>query len=171
MKRIVLISLLIFAAGFSSFAQKGQKFPKTVIKTLKGSDFNTADINNDGKPVIISFWALWCKNCIKELDNVSEVYEDWQEETGVKLYAVSIDDSRSTRKVAPFAGAHDWPFEVLLDANSDLKRAMNVGVIPFTCVLDGKGNIVYQHTGYKEGDEEHLYEIVKKLAKGEKITK
>lgn len=170
MKRFLLVCLLIMAAGLSSFAQKGQHFPAVNVKDLQGSQFNTADIKNDGKPVIISFWALWCKNCIKELDNISDVYPDWQEETGVKLYAVSIDDARSTRKVAPFASSHDWPYEVLLDANSDLKRAMNVNVVPFTCVLDGEGNIVYQHTGYHEGDEDHLYEIVKKVAKGEKIS-
>ena len=39
----------------------------------------------------------------KELNAISEVYDDWQEETGVKVIAVSIDDSRNAAKVGPFA--------------------------------------------------------------------
>jgi thiol-disulfide isomerase/thioredoxin len=70
---------------------------------MTGESFNTLDIDNDGDPIIISFWALWCHPCIKELTTIADVYEDWQDETGVKLYAVSIDDARSTAKVGPFS--------------------------------------------------------------------
>jgi hypothetical protein len=82
----------------------------------------------------------------KELNAIAEVYDDWQEETGVKVIAVSIDDSRNAAKVAPFANGKDWPFEIYLDTNSDLKRALNVNAIPHTFLLNANKEIVWQHT-------------------------
>lgn len=172
MKNLILVSLLslLSLAAISQNAEKNTNLPSVNIKTLDGQTFNTQDITNDGKPVIISFWALWCKPCKKELDAFNENYEDWVDETGVKVYAVSIDDSRSTAKVLPFVSGKDWEFEVLLDPNGDFKRAMNVNMIPHTFLLDGDGKIVYQHTSYYEGGEYELYELVKKVANGENIS-
>ncbi|PLX05445.1 MAG: alkyl hydroperoxide reductase, partial [Marinilabiliales bacterium] len=92
-----------------------------------------------------------------------------QDETGVKIYAVSIDNSRSMGKVAPFVNGKGWEYEVLLDPNSAFKRAMNVVNVPHVFLLDKDGNVLYQHTTYAEGDEEELFELIKKVANGEKI--
>jgi thiol-disulfide isomerase/thioredoxin len=173
MKKIILLIAVLFI-GFTMYAQdtsERKKLPSVNIKTLDGKTFNTQDIYNDGKPIIISFWALWCKPCKKEMDAYNENYEEWQEETGVKIYAVSIDDARSTAKVLPFVSGKDWEMEVLLDPNGDFKRAMNVNMIPHTFLLDGNGNIVYQHTSYYEGLEDELFELIKKVAAGEDISK
>jgi peroxiredoxin len=105
------------------------------------------------------------------MDAYSEVYEEWQDETGVKIYAVSIDDARSTAKVLPFVNGKGWEMEVLLDPNGDFKRAMNVNMIPHTFLIDGNGKIVYQHTSYYPGLEDEIYELVQKVAKGEDISK
>jgi peroxiredoxin len=162
--KAVLISVfsLLLSLNMGLFAQSD--IPQVTIKTLDGKNFSTSEITNDGKPVILSFWALWCKPCQKELDAFNENYADWQEETGVKIYAVSIDDSRSTARVMPLVNGKAWEFDVLLDPNSDLKRAMNVNMIPHTFLLDGDGKIVAQHTSYFEGAEYELYEKVKEIA-------
>ncbi len=173
MKRLIVLTVILFL-GVTIYAQETserKKLPSVNIKTLDGQTFNTQNIYNDGKPILVSFWALWCKPCKKEMDAYNENYEDWQDETGVKIYAVSIDDARSTAKVLPFVSGKDWEMEVLLDPNGDFKRAMNVNMIPHTFLLDGNGNIVYQHTSYYEGLEEELYELVKKVAAGEDISK
>lgn len=172
MKKLIITSIfsLIIIFSFAQNSEKNTNLPSVNIKTLDGQTFNTQDITNDGKPVIISFWALWCKPCKKELDAFNENYEDWQDETGVKIFAISIDDSRSTAKVMPYVSGKDWEFDVLLDPNGDFKRAMNVNMIPHTFLLDGTGKIVYQHTSYYEGGEFDLYEMVKKVANGEDIS-
>lgn len=168
----LLLSAFSFAVLFSinAFAQDGgRKIPAVEVKNLDQTVFNTAEIENDGKPIIISFWATWCSPCKRELNTIADVYEDWQEETGVKLIAISIDDARNVPKVQPYVNGQSWEYEVYLDPNADFKRAMNVNNVPHTFLIDGEGNIVWQHNSYQPGDEDELYELVLKLANGEKI--
>jgi peroxiredoxin len=105
----------------------------------------------------------------QRINAFNEEYADWAEETGVKIIAISIDNARSESSVAPFVNARGWEFDVYLDPNGDFKRAMNVGNVPHTFLIDGKGKIVWQHTSYLEGDEAKTFEIVKKVAKGQPI--
>ena len=159
-----LIYFLFMMANVICLAQtKTTTLPSVDIKSLEGKTMNTDAFENDGKPMVISFWATWCKPCTKELNAISEVYDDWQEETGVKVIAISIDDARNAAKVAPYANGKDWPFEIYVDANSDLKRALNVNAIPHTFLLNADKEIVWQHTSYLDGDEEELYEEILKL--------
>lgn len=165
MKKILLSAILVLAAGVC-FAQQ---MPSVSIKDLNGKQINTADLNNDGKPMIINFWATWCKPCLKELAAINDSYLDWVEETGVKMYAISIDDARASARVKTLANAQAWEFDVLLDENSDFKRAMNVANPPHVFVIDGKGNIVFQHNGYSDGSEQELIEVVRRLNAGEEV--
>jgi sulfur carrier protein ThiS len=80
-----------------------------------------------------------------------------------------VDDARSAAQVAPLVNGKNWEYIVLLDQNSAFKRAMNVGPIPHTFVINGNGEIVWQHTSFSEGAELDLIEIVRKVGKGEEI--
>ena len=160
MKKI-LISLLLLVSNIS-FAQI-KNLPNVDVKKIDGSSFNFKNIDNNGNPIVISFWATWCKPCTKELNNIAELYEDWQDETNVKLVAVSIDDRRSQSKVAPYVNSSGWEYEIYIDPNSDLKRAMGVSTVPHTFLLDKNKQIIWQHRGYVEGDEYELFDEILKL--------
>jgi cytochrome c biogenesis protein CcmG, thiol:disulfide interchange protein DsbE len=170
MKSVLSVFILSTIISTSIIAQEsGRKIPAVDVKKLDQTTFNTGDISNDGKPIIINFWATWCSPCKRELNTIAEVYEDWQEETGVKIVAISIDDARNVPKVEPYVNGQAWEYEVYIDPNSDFKRAMNVNNVPHTFLVDGNGNIVWQHNSYQPGDEDELYELVQKLAAGESI--
>ena len=160
-----LLSLLAFCMMFLGLAAQNSDLPNITVKNLDGESVNVAELNNDGKPFVITFWATWCAPCLKEHNNLAEVYDDWVEETGVKIFAVSIDDARSTARMKPFVEGKGWPFEVLLDVNSELKRAMNVNMPPHTFLFDGDGKLVWQHSTYVDGSEDDLYQEILKLSK------
>ncbi|MES2837487.1 MAG: TlpA disulfide reductase family protein [Bacteroidota bacterium] len=162
--------LFIFSVTSIYAQDKSRSMPSVDVKTMDGKTFNTSAIANDGKPIVMSFWATWCSPCKAELNAIAEVYADWQKETGVKLIAVSIDDVRNADKVAPYVNGKNWEYEVYLDTNGDFKRAMNVNTVPHTFLINNKGEIVWQQNASQPGDEEKIYELVKKLAKGETIN-
>jgi cytochrome c biogenesis protein CcmG, thiol:disulfide interchange protein DsbE len=141
------------------------QLPNINLKDVNGVTKNLSKFSNNGNPIIISFWATWCKPCKAELNTIAEEYDDWADETGVKLIAVSIDDARSSTRVEPYINAQGWEYLVLLDPNGDLKRAMNVNNVPHTFLVDGNGKIVWDHNNYSPGDEKELYEELVKIAK------
>ena len=167
MKRYLPFFLMFLA--LSVFAQEGKKAPDFSLDNIDGDPVTLSENTGSG-PVVLSFWATWCKPCKKELDAIAEEYANWVKETGVKLIAVSIDDARGFSKVGPEVKTKGWDYEVYVDENQDFKRAMSVNSVPHTFVIDGKGNVVWQHNSYAEGDEDALYEVVKKVAKGEKVN-
>lgn len=160
MKHPLSLLLLFFTI---SLAAQNNAIPSVEVQDLKGNTVNTSEFTNEGNPIIISFWATWCSPCKRELNTIAEVYPDWQEETGVKLIAVSIDDARSRARVLPYVNGSAWDYEVYLDVNQDFKRAMGVNNVPHTFLLDGKGNIVYQHNNFSPGDEYELYDKIKAI--------
>jgi len=164
MKRLTLF-LAATVCSFSLFAQEigtGKEVPSVKLTDIEGKTVNTAEMGFKG-PVIISFWATWCSPCKRELNTIQELYEEWQAETGVTLVAVSIDDEKTKPSVAPYVNAKEWDYTVLLDPNGDFKRAMGVNNVPHTFLIDANGVIVYSHNSYAPGDEEKLYEEIKKL--------
>ena len=158
MKRLLTITMML-ALTAAIFAQ----LPQVTLKDISGKTVRTDTLNNGGKPFIIDFFATWCKPCNRELSAIMEVYEEWQEETGVKLIAVSIDQAQNINKVKPLVDEHGWEYDVLLDPNSDFRRALGIQMIPFTLIVDGKGKIVYKHNGYTDGAESELIEKVREI--------
>ena len=155
MKKILLIGILAIAS-----ITINAQLPNVKLQDINGNTVQTGEISNDGNPIIISFWATWCKPCIRELKAIHEVYPDWQDETGVKMIIVSIDQAQDANRVKPMVDGFGWEYEVLLDPNGDFKRAMNVQNVPHVFVLDGKGKIVYNHTGYVDGGEQDIREAL-----------
>ncbi len=163
MKKIIILFLV-----FSSCLVVRGQLPSATLKTLEGKTINASQLNNNGKPYIISFFALWCKPCLRELNAINEVYEDWQEETGVKIIAVSIDEAQNSYKVAPAINGFGWDYEVLLDNNKESMRAMNVTLVPCLFIMDGNNKIVLRKSSYTDGSEAELIAEIRKLSKKEK---
>ncbi len=167
--KFILSIVFVFILTSYSFSQDntGRVIPNINIKTLQGQHTNTSVIENDGKPIILAFWASWCRPCIQELSAIAEVYDEWQEETGVKLVAVATDDARTVRNVMPLINSRAWDYEFYLDDNSDFRRAMGVNLLPHTFILNGNREVYQQFTAFGEGGEVKLIEAVKEILEKE----
>lgn len=159
MKLFVLTILSLFI--FQLNAQEND-IPALSLQNLNGEQVDLQSLANEEKPIVLSFWATWCMPCIKELNAISDVYTDWQDETGVTIYAVSVDDSKTVSRVNPMVNGKGWEYEVLLDTNNELKRSFNIPTVPHI-ILIHKGKIIYRHSGYQPGSENELYEELLKL--------
>ncbi len=161
----VRVLLLVFSVFAMVAFKSDKKIPSIDIKDLNGKVVNTDEFVNNGKITVLSFWATYCVPCQRELDIYNEVYEDWVENYDLEIVAITVDNARQLAKVKPLVAQKQWPFTILSDVNSELMKAMNFSFIPQTFILDQKGNIVFDHTGFKPGDEYEMEEIFEKLTK------
>ena len=160
MKKIICLSII---ACISFYSNAQDYLPNLKLPTLDGNDVLIQDISKDDQLVVISLWATWCVPCKNELDAINEVYDDWTSETNVKLYAISVDDSRTVKRVKPLVNGKGWEFDVLLDTNSDLKRQLNAPTIPVTLLVKNN-KILFRHSGYNPGSEDELFEKIKEFS-------
>jgi cytochrome c biogenesis protein CcmG/thiol:disulfide interchange protein DsbE len=161
----VFSTLLLVLMAAAAMAQ--DKLPDLELYDIRGNKVNVADYGHTGKITVLNFWATWCTPCKKELNNIADLYEDWQTDYNVEIIAVSIDDSKTKANVVSYADGQGWDYTVLLDMNKDLQRMLNGQTVPFTVIVDQQGNIVEKHSGYVEGDEYILEEKLIELSSKE----
>ena len=162
-KSFVHVVLLVLA---NSFVTQGwsQNLQDLALKDMEGNAVQTLDLIQQDGPTVFCFWATWCSPFKRELNNYAELYDDWVDETGVKIVAVSVDDQRSVNRVAPYVNSVGWDYDILLDPNREFARAMNVNNVPHTFVVDRDGKVVWSHNNYADGDEYELEEELLKLS-------
>ncbi len=137
--------------------------PNIELNAISGESVNlSTDFNEVDKLYVFSFWATWCAPCINELEAMHKKYATWKESLNVEIIAVSIDDSRTQKRVKPFLNGKGWTYNVLLDSNQELKRALSIVNVPYTIVVKNS-KIVFVSNGYSQGAEEELYIKLKEL--------
>lgn len=165
MKKIILI--LFISLSFFSFAQdelsQGKTAPNFKLESLDGNNFELTQALGKG-PVLLSFWASWCKPCMEEMNELNKIYEELKEK-GFTLLAISTDNEKTIAKVKPLVKSKGYNFTVLLDKNSDVARKYYAQQIPYSVLIDKDGKIVSSHMGYMKGDEKKLREKILSLLK------
>ena len=159
MNKIYLVAVLLLT--FSTFSQS--KLPNVTVKDLENNPINVStDFVEQDKIYVFSFWATWCVPCINELEAINDVYSDWKKELNLELIAVSIDDSRTQKRVKPLLNGKGWEYKMLLDGNQDFKRALSIANIPYTIIVKNQ-KIVHIQNGYSQGAEKELFSVLKTL--------
>jgi thiol-disulfide isomerase/thioredoxin len=158
MKKLFILITFIFSLSINSQSV----LPDISLNTLNGEEINIQSISSNDKIAVVSLWATWCVPCIKELDAISEYYEEWKDEVNFELYAVSTDDSRTIKRVNAMVNGKGWEYTVLLDSNNELQRALGASTIPLTLIVKNN-KIVYRHSGYSAGVEFELFDKIKEL--------
>ena len=156
----ILFSVALFSISLFSQDNAGgiRKGPDFTLEDLSG-DFVELNQEVGEGPILLSFWATWCKPCIEELDEYKKLYNDYKDK-GFKMFAISTDDENTVAKVKPLVKSKGYNFPVLLDTNGDAVRLYYAQSIPYSVILDKDGMIIYSHLGYMKGDEVKVKNIV-----------
>jgi cytochrome c biogenesis protein CcmG, thiol:disulfide interchange protein DsbE len=163
------IVFAVFAVALAALAAPGiageqGSVPHFVLKDLDGKDVSLTDLTAKG-PVVIDFWATWCKPCTRELPHVEALRKQYAEH-GLTVAAISIDETRSVAKVKSYVKTHEYGFTTLLDSNQRVLRQLQGTGVPYLVVVSGDGRRVYSHSGYKDGDEAELAKVLAELMPG-----
>lgn len=164
--KILSLLILVYFISLPLLAQNeenlsGRKAPNFKLVNLNGK---YAELNKEigNGPILLSFWATWCKPCLEEMVEYNKIYKDYKAK-GFKLLAISTDTEKSVAKVKPYIKSKNYKFPVLLDTNSEVARKFYAQQIPYTVIIDKSGNIVYTHLGYMKGDEKNIEKLVMEL--------
>ncbi len=114
----------------------GNLAPDFQLNNLKGEPVSLSSLR--GRPVLINFWATWCRACRIEMPYLQQVYEEWSDK-GLVLLAINLGESLS--KVEEFVKNYNLSFPVLLDTNQAISLRYNVRYIPTTFLIDKDGII------------------------------
>lgn len=106
-------------------------------------------------PVLITFWALWCKNCKEELQAIKKINTEYPFNE-IMVVLVNEDSPRSMINVRNYITTNDLPFLSCMDPNQKLLHQFNVWSIPCTILLNGDREIILKQLGYIPGDEKKL---------------
>lgn len=160
--KTILAFWLLAVGPAGAYSQK--TMPDVEVRDLEGHPFSSTGFGEEGKPVLLVFWATWCTHTKDGLTSINDDYlNDWKDEFGLEIVAVSVDDTRNLYKVKPYVHAKGWEFEVYTDANGDFRRAMNVNNAPHFLLLDTMRQVVWQLNSFAPGDEETIYQELLKL--------
>lgn len=121
---------------------------------LEGRPLDLAELLGHG-PVLVDFWALWCKPCLKELPELDRIQARWAER-GLAVVAVNTDAPVELARVRPFVRSARYRFRVMTDAAGELKRRFEVNTLPTALLLAPDGRVLWTNQGYRPGDEKAL---------------
>ncbi|WP_338448905.1 thiol-disulfide oxidoreductase ResA [Niallia oryzisoli] len=160
--RILLISILFITTGYVLYqelfkeektiaAEVGNISPDFTLSDLDGKEHTLAD--NQGKGVVINFWATYCPPCEKEMPYLENAYQTYKDQ-GIEILAVNA--AEPTILVNQYVSRKKLTFPILLDRNGQVLENYQVQNLPTTFFINAKGEVVKKVLG--ELSEEKLEE-------------
>ena len=160
-KYIITILLCISVSLFAKENETGRVIPDLKIKLLNGKTTSIYELLEDG-PLLIDFWATWCKPCKKVMKHL-DTYHQAYEENGFKVLMINQDTPRSIGKVKSYIRGNNHQFIVALDPNQKIAKKLNGLVMPTLILVDQDGTIKWRHQGYMPGEEVEIEHQIKTL--------
>ncbi|MGA7616117.1 MAG: TlpA disulfide reductase family protein [Thermoanaerobaculia bacterium] len=162
MNRIVLaVGLLISAVLIGVLFVNLGKDPQRIDSPLIGKqapDFTLKEAGIDrslslaslrGKPVVVNFWATWCRPCFEENPVLTSVARSMGSD--VQFVGVVFDDTEP--KILSFIRENGTSYPHVMDEEGKTAIAYGVGGVPETFFIDRTGKIVSKYAGPMSPDD------------------
>jgi peroxiredoxin len=154
MNTVWLIAILSLVALSPAASGADGTAPDFKLPDLKGKDVALSDLLEQG-PVVVDFWATWCKPCLKAFPGLQEILDRYKDR-GLSVVAISVDGPKSRAHVGPLIKSKKFTFEVLLDTQGRVAKKYGAILLPRTVLLDPDGKIIYASTGYRPTNHDKL---------------
>jgi peroxiredoxin len=128
--------------GLEVAAEEGGLAPDFLLEEMSGGDLRLSDLR--GKPVVVNFWATWCKPCRQEMPRFIEAYEEHRSE-GLEVVAVNMQEGKGA--VRPFAEDYGMTFPIAVDRDGEVGDRYRLLGLPTTFFIDREGVIRSIFTG------------------------
>lgn len=139
------MAMLIGAAHALAGPPKiGQPAPAFDLELLEGGRASLAELR--GHPVLVNFWASWCKPCRHEMPELVLRYQQLHE-AGLEVLAINLTDQERKKDIQRFVGELQLPFPILLDTKGKVRRRYGLRGVPTTIFVDTVGIVAAVHSG------------------------
>ena len=151
---VLLVALVLSGPGYA----EDNKAADFTLPNLKGEDVTLSDLLARG-PVIVDFWATWCKPCIQAFPGLQKLLDEYKDR-GLTIVAISVDGPKTRSRVEPFIRSKEYGFEVLLDTQGRVARRYNAVAIPRTVLVNPDGEIAFAAVGYRPSNHDLIEEAL-----------
>jgi len=155
--RALLCAAMLLGALLPEQAVAGDKFKPFTLKTLDGSERSLSGVL--GKATLVVFFYPTCPYCNAAFPSVQKIYDAYKDR-GLSMVWINVITNEEGL-IAPWQKEHGYTVPVLLGDRA-LAMSYNLRMTPTHYLLDGKGQVVSSHAGYKAGDEKELERSIQK---------
>jgi len=161
-------SYSMLCAQTSAVSQPTTQFPFNVLLTSPDSATSISSkflFDHKHQATLLAFWLTTCFPCATELDTYAQHYKEWQEQYDLNIIAVSLDFPDRFRQIEQRLQQKKYPFQVWWDSARSFKDILPGGLngFPQVFLFNKNGKLVWQHKGFRPGDELKLLKAVQEL--------
>ena len=114
------------------------------LETLEGEEFTLSGAR--GKVLLLDVGASWCAPCNEVIPHIKKIYDQFSKVDEVAIWG--INDGETPKQVETFLEEHRPPWPILLDPRQEMRKAYQIGGIPFFILIDKEGNWQYSFVGW-----------------------
>jgi thiol-disulfide isomerase/thioredoxin len=119
------------------------------IELLSGGTFALSEhFANDGRPVVLNFWASWCPPCREEMPDFDLVAT---ERTDVLVLGIAVEDDPAAARA--FGNEIGVRYPLGIDESGAIANRFPYLGLPTTWFIDSDGIIIRQWTGFMSYDD------------------
>jgi thiol-disulfide isomerase/thioredoxin len=121
--------------------------PPFSMSKMDGNAVNSSDLK--GHVVVLDFWATWCGPCTEQLPLIQRVYDRYEDNPNVLIWAVNLGDRDTPETIAGFFRQKRLSIPVVIDMRRSAAHRFSLIGIPYIVVLDKEGRIQASHLGLR----------------------
>ncbi len=145
MKKILALWLCLLVAS----SARATEAPDFNLPGLSGERVQLSALLKKG-PVLLDFWATWCKPCIKSMPKLEEIHAKYADK-GLTVLGVNEDGPRGQNRIRPFLRGRNITFPIAIDADGSVMQRMQVRALPTTILIAPDREIVLREAGLSDG--------------------